>query len=179
MEFVNDPIKSKKVFILMLCLAIAFFIASGALGYLYYAKNRDYKNLNTAKQLLEEKSKSLEDLQKQVEDLTKTNETLTAENKKLKTDISDQSSAQAAKVKKAKAYNDVMRYFSSVIKAHNGFDGWTDAEYQTGRVKAQATLDTAFVNTVDWAWNRQDINVVDRVVGFWNAVSDGIDNSLK
>jgi cell division protein FtsL len=172
MEFINDPIKSKKVFILMLCLTIAFFLTSGALGYLYYAKNRDYKNLNTAKQQLEEKNKSFEDLQKQIE-------TITSDNKKLKTDITDQASAQEAKVKKAKAYNDVMRYFSSVVKAHNGFDDWTDAEYQTARAKAVITGDTAFVSTIDWAWNRHDIGDIDRAVGFWNAVADGIDNSLK
>jgi len=175
MEFVNDPVKSKRVFILMLILTIVFFLGAGVLGYFYYAKNKAYRSLSSEKTNLENQQKSSADLQKQIDTLTKENTDLT----KTKKDQKDQIDSWQAKAAKARAYNDVMRYFAAITKAHNGFDGWTDVEYQTGRAKAQATGDTAFVNTVDWAWNRKDVSQMDRAVGFWNAVCDGIDNSLK
>lgn len=54
MQFTNDPTKCKRVFILMLILTILFFLTGSGLGYLYYQKNKDYRNLLSEKQQLQD-----------------------------------------------------------------------------------------------------------------------------
>ena len=58
-------------------------------------------------------------------------------------------------------------------------DGWTDAEYQAGRIKAQATGSASFVSDVDWAWNQRDINQITRLVKIFEDISAGVASGLK
>lgn len=175
MEFINDPVKSKKVFILMLILTIVFFLAGGVLGFFYYKEHKNVKTLKTDKTNLETQlANSEKDLQQQVADLKTANEKLASENKNL----SDQITQNSARSDKIKAYNATLGYVADVVEIHGGFQGWTDAEYQTGRTYAQATGDQNFVNTVDWAWNREDVPAVERFVGFLRAVETGINTNL-
>lgn len=182
MEFVNDPIKSKRVFILMLILSIIFFIASVGLGYLYYAKHLDYQNLLTEKQALEEKlANSQNDLQKQVDKLTEENQDLEKANAKLTKENTAFAKAQSTQTKKnkiTKAYIDFLNYLAQVTGSHNGFEGWTEAEYQHAHQIALRTKDNDFVETVEWAWNEETADPIDRLVRVLEEVYQGINDNI-
>ena len=169
MQFVNDPRKSKNVFIIMLVIAILLFLGLAVVGFFYWQEVKSYNQLNTDKKALEQQLSSIsKDTISQIANFKKENETLTASNK-----------AKDAKMAKAKAYNDVLAYLIQIIQAHNGLNGWTEAEYQAGRVKAQATGDQSFVDLVDWAWNNQAIDQVERLTKVMDAIADGIGSNLK
>ena len=175
MEFINDPVKSKRVFILMLSLTIFFFLVGGALGYLYYQKFKNYQSLKSENENLKNQiASSSEELKKEIEGLQKDKTALEKENKTL----TDQAASDKTKDAKIKAYNDFFKYLNSVIEVHNGFNGWTDAEYQAGRKYAQATGDNNFVSLIDWAWNRKDIDQTTRVIAVWKAIAAGIEGNL-
>ena len=67
---------------------------------------------------------------------------------------------------------------TQVIDAHDGFTGWTDAEYQVGREKAQATGNQTFVETVDAAWNNEAIDVTTGVINVYRGIVSGISGAL-
>jgi len=77
------------------------------------------------------------------------------------------------------AYNNFLEYMTQVIDAHNGFSGWTDAEYQIGHEKAQATGNNDFINTVDTAWNDTSIDVTTRVINVYRGIINGINGGLN
>ncbi|MFH1749425.1 MAG: hypothetical protein ABH837_00775 [bacterium] len=172
MSIFEDSKKAKIAFISTLVIAIIFFLGSGVLGYMFYGKYNDYKNLKD--KYTDLKEVTVGDLEKEIEDLQKQVDTLTTE----KTALEEQIKEKDAGIATANAYNEFLKYMTQIIKTHNGFTGWTDAEYQVGRTKAQATGSTSFVNTVDWAWNRTDIDPVTRVIGVWDAVANGISNAI-
>ena len=182
MEFVKDPIKSKRVFILMLVLGIIFLVGAGVLGYFYYIKDQDFKSLTSEKQSLQTlldktktgSTKSSTDLQNQVKTLQSQVTTLEKEKKDLQTQVNSDKTKSA----KAQKYLAVLNYVSATIAKYNGLDGWTDSDYQQGRSLAEETNDTSFVNTVDWAWNTKDISQIVRLNGFLDAVSKGITANL-
>ena len=150
MQFVNDPRKSKNVFILMLVISIALFLGLVVLGYFFWQKNKNYNSLLADKKALERQYAFIsKDTVKQIADLKTENANLKKENETL--------TAKTAKMAKAKAYNDVLAYLVQLIQAHNGLNGWTEAEYQDGRAKAVATGDQAFIDIIDWAWNMEHV----------------------
>ena len=175
MQFVNDPVKSKRVFILMLVLTILFFLAAGGLGYLYYTKYTDYKNLNSDYKILNSDKQKLEDqLKTATEDLQKQIQTLTNE----KSDLTKQLEEKNKDLAKITAYKEFLKYMNYVIEIHNGYSGWTDTEYATARNKAQATGDSSFVSLVDWAWNQTSVAPETRILAVLKAIVTGIESSL-
>lgn len=161
MEFINDPIKCKKIFIGLLIATIVFFLASGVLGYLYYKKSKDSQNLTSEKQQLEEQ-------------VAASKADLVAENEDLRAQISE----SERKIAQAKTYNDFLAYFVSVAQKHNGLDNWTEAEWAEGRRKAEATGNSSFVALFDWAKNNQDIGQIERLIKMLDAIADGIGRNL-
>ncbi len=179
MQFVNDPAKCKKVFILMLVLAIVFFLAAGTLGYLYYAKHNDYKSLQTEKEaekeaLEQQLETAAEDLQKEVEKLEKQKTDLENEKKSLE----DQVTASSAKLKTVKAYMDSLSYLIGLIETHNGMDNWTEAEFQQGRQLVQTTGDQNFLNVVDAAWADTGGDQTIRLLNVLKALASGVNSNL-
>ena len=158
---------------------IVSLISATVLGLLYYKKSGDYRNLNNKCDNLSSQVKKLENQVSTTSAELKRVSTGAASLQAQVTSLQDQLAACQAKSAKVKAYTAVISYVSGIIKIHNGFDGWTDAEYQKGRSLAQATGDTNFVNTIDWAWNRKDLDQMTRFTGFLNALVTGIDNALK
>ena len=180
MEPANQEVKSKKVFLIVLsALLAASLIGNAALGYLYYKKTTDNKDLNDKCNSLTQEVKKLQSQVSTTSAELKRLSTSSAALQDQVTSLQDQLTACQAKSAKVKTYTAVVSYVSGVIKAHNGFDGWTDAEYQKGRSLAQATGDQNFIGTIDWAWNRKDIDQMTRFTGFLNALVTGIDNALK
>ena len=170
MSMFDEPRKAKIAFGIALSLLIIFFLASGVLGYFFYKKYDSYQDIwsrYTSMKKDDTKDAEITDLEKQIEELTAEKTALEKENKELKDGIAV-----------ANAYNEFLKYMTHIIDVHNGFTGWTDAEYQVGRTKAQATGSTSFVNTVDWAWNRTDVDITTRVIGVWNAIATGIDTAI-
>lgn len=96
-----------------------------------------------------------------------------------KSQLESENSALKAKASKALAYNEVFKYMTGVIKTHNGFTGWTDAEFQVGKTKAEATGSTAFVSTINWAWYETSVTPNERVIRVWEEMASGIENALK
>lgn len=139
------------------------------LGFLYFGKYKDFNNLNEKyNNVVAENQKistSSAELKKQIKTLENQNKATEA--------------AFKAKSDKVKSYTALFSYLNTVIKAHNGLDGWTDAEYQKGRGLAQATGDQSIVTKTDWAWNRKDIDQITRLVGWLDEVVNGINNALK
>ena len=163
MDF-NDPVKAKKLFITFLVLMIIFFLGMCVLGFLYYKKASAFKNLEAEKnQLSQQTQGSASDLEK-----------LKKENADLKTQISswEKKSAQA------KAYTAVLSYVNGLVEKHNGFDNWTQGEFQQGKRLAQATSSDSFVSLVDWLWNHEEISQMTRMVRFMNAIVLGVNGSL-
>lgn len=190
MQFVNDPQKSKNVFIIMVGIVILLFLGLGVLGYLYYQKGKAYDKLMTEKKSLEsEQSLLSKDTLGQIKQLNSentklktANKTLTDENTKLKSEketLTTQNTEKDAKMAKAKAYNEVLAYIVQIVQAHNGLNGWTEAEYQTGRTKAQATGDQTFVELIEWAWNSTTIDQVERLAKVLDSIADNIGNNLQ
>lgn len=183
MSLFDNPPKAKNIFGIFLALSIVFFLATGVFSYLYYQKYMQNKTLESQIWELEGKSttttfsakQSEADLKKQITDLQTENIKLTKTNKEL----NDQATANKTKVDKVLTYNQFFEYLNSVIEKYNGFDGWTDADYQAGLTKAQATGDTSFVATVNWAWYETTVPQMTRAIGVWKAISTGITNSLK
>lgn len=100
MEFVNDPVKSKRVFILMVMLASLFFVVVCSLGYLYYKKTSTYNALLAEKQSLESQLRTGSgDIQKQIADLEKAK----ADLEKTKRVADLEKTKQVADLEKAKA----------------------------------------------------------------------------
>ena len=173
-EFVQEkpadiPSKSsKKILIVPLILIGVLFVGFIVLGYFYYSKLGQYKTAiserNGLKTELEAKTKELDEVKGSMPDTGP---------------IEEQIINYKAKIGKAQTYNDFFKYLNSVIEIHNGFTGWTDAEYQTGRGLAQKAGDSSFLGVVDNAWNNQQQPVTDRMVSVWKSIQKGIENSLK
>ncbi len=172
MSIFDDPKKAKRSFIVILLFAIIFLIGSGVLGYMYWGKYNDHKNLKDKYSDLKEVT--VGDLEKEIEDLEKQVEDLTVEKTALEKTKKETEDGMVI----ANAYNEFTIYMTQVIEDHNGFSGWTDAEYQVAKQKAQATGSASFVSKVDWAWNRTDIDPVTRIVGVYDAITVGISNAI-
>jgi len=177
MSFLEDPIKTKRAFWISFVLVLVFFISTTVLGFLFYQSYKNYQALKEENQRLASlpsPSPTISVSPSSGTDLLKENMDLKLENQTLKKDLADKN----AKTAKAKAYNDFFKYMNSVIMAHNGFDGWTEAEYLTARGKAEATGDGTFVSTIDWAWHDTNTAPLDRLIKVWTSIDQGIGNNL-
>ena len=175
MSFVDDPIKLRRAFWVTLSLLIVFFLSTVALGFFSYQSVKKYQslydeNLRLTTSVLPTPTPSA------------TASTLDQENADLKLEnhtLEEQLAAKNTKIAKAKTYNDFFQYMNSVIEAHNGFDGWTEAEYQIAYNKAQATGDNAFTGVVDAAWHDADGDPTTRILRVLKTINEGIANNLK
>lgn len=171
-SFFENPKKVKGVFALLIVLTVIFFLAAGALGYLYWEKNQSLKKSNQENQrIVDQLRKDKSDLEKRVADLNKENEDLKKSNQQT-------SEEKTNKETIVKAYTEILTYVASVIEKYNGFDNWTDADYQKGREIAKKTQSSSFLETVDWAWTRHDISQMTRFTRFLNEVASGINDNL-
>jgi hypothetical protein len=170
-----------KLAIAFIVVACVLFVASAVLGYFYYKSAKNYKKLSDEKVAMETaKTKEVADLQAALAKATgKTTIIKDTAAEKDKTALEKQVSDYQAKIAKANAYNEFYKYLNSVIQAHGGYSGWTDAEFQIGKQKAEATGDAAFVSTVNWAWYETSIPPTDRIIRASNEIASGIENSLK
>jgi cell division protein FtsB len=153
MDLSQEPKKSKAGFIVVLILAIVFFITSCVLGYFYYSASKKIAHIS--------------DLEKQVDSLTK-------EKDGLEKQVAD----YQAKSTKLAAYVECLNYLDTLVETHQGLDGWTEAEYQTGRDKIQATGDQALVDKADWAWNTKSVDQTTRLLGFLQVLIQGMKSNL-
>lgn len=87
-------------------------------------------------------------------------------------------SAKQAGLSIITSYNDFLEYMTQVVDAHDGFTGWTDAEYQIAREKAQATGNSTFLSTVETAWNDTTIDVTTRIIKVYRGIISGIKEGL-
>ena len=97
---------------------------------------------------------------------------------KEKGELEEQIKTTNDKLAKIKAYNEFFKYLNYVIEIHEGFSGWTEAEYQTARTKAQATGDQDFVDLIDWAWNEESVDPLIRIIKVLKAIVSGIESGL-
>lgn len=180
-----DPVKKFRIFFWVTFSVLVLAIAAGS--YYFFGLN-DWKE----KVIVDKDQKIAQqdtDLKKQIDLFSQTGsattsdkETLTAENTRLikdKADLTTENTSLKAGKAKALAYNEFFKYLNTVIETHNGFSGWTDAEFQTGKTKAEATGDISFVSTVNWAWYETSIDPTIRVIRAWKEIVSGIQNALK
>lgn len=170
--FFDNPKKAKTAFTIVLIFMIIFFLAAAVLGYFYWKKNNSYNNSNQEKQTqIDQLNKNKADLEKRITDLTKENEDLK--------NLSQKSSDEAAnKITIIKAYTEILTYFAQVLATHNGFTGWTDAEYQHARNIAKKTQSSSFLATVDWAWNNITGDPAGKIARFLKEIASGINENL-
>ncbi len=170
--FFDNPKKAKGVFAVFLILTIIFLLISGALGYLYWQKDKSLKNSNREKQSqIDQLNKDKTDLEKQLTDVKKENEELKNKNKETDTE-------KANKEAIVSAYLEVLTYVASLIDKYQGFDNWTEADYQKGLEIAKKTQSSSFLATCQWAWTRKDISQMTRFVRFLNELASGISDTL-
>jgi len=159
---------SKKVLIVFIVIIGVLLVGIAVLGYLYFSRVRQYNSLVSEKEQLQvqldAKTKELEEAQGSMPNTGP---------------LEEQIADYEAKIAKAQTYNEFYKYLNSVIEIHNGFTGWTDAEYQIGRGLAQKIGNSSFVAVVDNAWNNQQQPVPDRLISVWKAIAQGIETSLK
>lgn len=185
----NENVKSfnvKKHKIIAISAICVLLIGSGVLGYLYYKSNKNFVAANV----------KIDDLGKgalltssgttvKMQELITQNDKLTKENGQLQKDnttlTSDKTAATATAVKvaKAKTYNDTLTYIAQLMSLHNGFDGWTDAEYAEGRRIAGTTEDQSFLELIDWAWAHAEINSIERLTAVLKTIASNINNNIK
>jgi predicted phage gp36 major capsid-like protein len=184
MEFVNDPRKAKIAFVIVLVLAIIFFLGSGVLGYFYLQKSKSYNSLADNKSKLEASVE--EQIKEKTAELEAKLQTDTETLRKEKTDCEadrsakeDQIDSYRAGMAKVTAYKEFLKYYNAVIEAHNGYTGWTDQEYAIGREKAVVTGDQDFIDIVDYAWNETSVYPVTRVIRVNKAIVTGLERGIK
>lgn len=174
-SFFADPKKAKGAFITVLIFLIVFFLAAGTLGYLYWQKNDSYKKLNQTnqenQQRLDQLNKDKAGLEKQIADAKK-------ENEDLKNSSKQTTEEKTNKETIVKAYTETLTYVASIIDKYQGFDNWTEADYQKGIEIVKKTQSTSFLETCQWAWTRHDISQMTRFVRFLNEVASGINDNL-
>lgn len=179
MSFYEDPKKARRVFVITLTFAIIFLLSTGTLGYFYWAKTKQAKNAANA---FGEQTKKLDDekkaLEKKLDETNKEFDSTKALSSGDKKALEEKITKYEEKTKTITACNEFLRYLNQVTIDHGGFDGWTEAEYQTGRQKAQGTGDQALVSIVDWAWNNKDIAQMTRFNTVLKAVVDGVAKNL-
>ena len=114
------------------------------------------------------------------------NKALVAERNTLAFDLSQLEAATevgtanwGAKIAKALAYTDFFEYLNSITTAHNGYSGWTSAEFANGRALAQATGDASFVTVVEESWEHDTAPQLPRLLSVWEAIRQGIESALK
>ena len=169
-----DPVKKYRIIFWVSMSVFAIVIILGV----YFSWR--YHNNQTG--LVLEKDQKIAAQSLEIEKLNKakgTTETSSSEVQKTNAQLTEENNALKAGIKKSLAYNEFSKYLTSVIKAHNGFSGWTDAEFATAKTKAEATANTNFVSTVNWAWYETTVPQIDRLVRVWEETTAGIDTSLK
>ncbi len=172
MDYQEEKIKPKGLgrgLITLIVVSSVLFVGACALGYFVWRDHQNYNKLLSDKQSLESRLA-----------ITKTMTTTpTATVDKEKVELKKEVASYKAGREKITAYNDFFKYMNQIVETHNGFSGWTDAEFQTGKSKAEATGDTDFVSKVDWAWYETSVDPLQRALGVWKSIADGIDRGLK
>ncbi len=172
MQEPKNPKRTKIAFIVTLIIGVLLLIGSGGLGYLYYQKTNDYNSLKKQNEELKKASTTTKDEQeKQIDELKKENETLKTDKANLEKQVTEKDTQIAT----AAAYNDFFKYLNQVIRTHNGVSGWTDAEYQVGHQKAEATGSQDFANLIEWAWYHTEVDPITRLLEVWDAIANGIE----
>jgi len=179
----GDPNKAKRWVWIEFAIAILLLATSGFFTFLYYGAN---DNGIWKESLISDKDQEIAQLEKQLETLTAEKNALdsTAEGEKgtleeQNATLKSENLVLEAKIAKANTYNNFFKHLNTVIETHNGFTGWTDAEFQAGNTIAVTTGDTTFVNLINWAWYETTVDVSTRVVAVWKAIASGIETSLK
>ncbi len=169
----TTPAKPKKwPLILFVILTVIFLFGAAALGYFYWKKNDSYKKLSRDKQTqADQLNKDKASLEKQLTNVKKEKEDL--ENATKETDAE-----KANKLTIVKAYTETLTYVASLINKYQGFDNWTEADYQAGLEIAKKTQSSSYLATVQWAWTRKDISQMTRFVRFLNETAAGINENL-
>ena len=173
-----DPVKKFRIIFWITFSILVIVIGAGTWLFL--------KDRGNKEQIISEKDQKISKLEAEISKtksasesegsgLEKENEALKTENIKLTKENSD---LKAAKTK-ALTYNEFLKYMTSIIKSHGGFDGWTDAEFQAGKVKSEATGNASYVSTINWAWYQKSVPQLDRAIRVWEETAAGIENSLK
>ena len=185
MSIFENTIKIKKVFIVILVLMILFVIGGGVLGYFYYKKHQAYKSLlaekNEIQTNLDNVRKDLDKANNELEttsvDLRKDLKDCESDKSALEEDLKDLNAASASyedKNKVVKAYAEFLKYLSQIINAHNGLDGISEAEFQQGYSLAQATGNSDFAATVNWAWHTESVSQAKRLARVMLETAQGI-----
>lgn len=180
-----DPVKKFRIVFWVTFIVLTSVIAAGS--YYFFDLNnwkegviasKDQKIAQEAVDLAKQ-AKLLEDANSQT---AKDNAALTAENTQLKKDkgsLTAENDSLKAGRSKALAYNEVFKYVNSIIETHNGFDGWTDAEFRIGQTRAEATGNTTYVSTINWCWYDRSVAQLTRALRFWKETAANIESSLR
>ncbi len=155
MEPDQESAKSKKRLIVASFFAGIFLAGCIVLGYLSYSQFQINQSLNSEKNRI------------------------AYELSQLRAAVAEGNTAQIAKIAKALAYADFFGYMNEVTAVHDGYTGWTQAEFEHGRALAQATGDASFVMIVDEAWAHDTDLEIPRLLAVWQAIQQGIESALK
>jgi hypothetical protein len=181
MELTTGEQKVKRVVLAVVVGILA--IGTVALGYLYYNENVDKKTLADQNKILEDQYNTiLEKNQSEIDELTGGASSLSGEKTTLEgqnATLKKKNDEYAAGMATIKAYNDMFKYYNTVIDTHDGFTGWTDAEFQTGKSLAEKTGNSSYVSTVNWAWYETSVPPFDRALRFQIETAAGIEGGIK
>ncbi len=179
----GDLGKAKRWVWIEFAIAILLLAVSGFFTFLYYGAN---DGSIWKEGLISDKDQEISQLTEQLETLTTEKDELSSTAEGEKGTLEEQNAALKAentslksKIAGANAYNNFFIHMNSVIAAHNGFTGWTEAEHQAGLVIAETTGSSAFVDTINWAWNETSVEPITRLIRTWREIAGGIGGSLK
>lgn len=181
MELTTGEQKVKRVILAVVFGILA--IGTAALGYLYYNENVDKKNLADQNKILEDQCNTiLEKNQSEIDALTGGTSSLSGEKTTLETQnaaLIKANNDYKSEMATIKAYNEMFKHYNTVIDTHDGFTGWTDAEFQAGKALAEKTGNATYVSTVNWAWYETSVPPFDRALRFQKETASGIESGLK
>jgi cell division protein FtsB len=189
-EFKTKHPKRTKILLTLFVLSTvgALSLTILVLGYLYYKKSSEVRDLKADNSQLADKAKDTEEYQAELEDLEEDYDLATDEIETLEASVTEKdatieritvdNTAYATKIANIKKYNDVYDFLADLIIAHGGATGWTQADYQAGRNLAQATGDQGLLDAIDAAWYNTGVDPVLRVGNVIKELVEGITANL-
>lgn len=95
------------------------------------------------------------------------------------TQLEEQVETYGQKITKIDAYNDVDKFIYDTILKHNGFTGWTQAEYNTVKAMADKIGDKELSASLYSGWYDRNGLPVSRFSRVMLAIIDGIGDNTK
>jgi len=190
MQILKDNPECKKLYVRTVILSSLLFLSTLVLLSLLYVRSNDQiesltlqndlqkEEIASLKSILEteailkeeEATEEIPEEEEEVIDCSSFEETINS--------LRMQVTVYQGKLGRIEEYNDMHKFIYDVIIAHDGFTGWTDAEYEIARGMAEGFGDEELIAAIENAWINLDGEPAARFARVMLAIINGIDGNL-